>query len=169
MQQIKISCALLILSSSVAVLTAQNPSAVHCTVNAKASRVFAQDIGWYGPIPERDENTDASKPFDVIVEPTDPDSLLFHEFVFSQLDTDHPQVRPIRHKKYAALGSIYEREATVIQRTPSAVFFSWRGVLDREVYTAVIHWKSLKAAIGRTGFSDAFPGVVVEGITADCQ
>lgn len=153
----------------VATSQAQAPSAVHCTVNAKASRVFAQDIGWYGPIPERDENPDASKPFDVIVEPTDPDGVLFHEFIFSQLDTDHPQVRPIRHEKYTALGSIYEREATVIQRTPSALFFSWRGVLDQEVYTAVIHWKSLKAAIGKTGFSDAFPGVAVEGITADCQ
>ena len=160
---------ILILFWFVATSQAQAPSAVHCTVNAKASRVFAEDTGWYGPIPKRDENPDASKPFDVIVGLTDPEGLLFHEFIFSQLDTDHPHVRPIRHKKYAALGSIYEREATVIQRTPSAVFFSWRGVLDQEVYTAVIHWKSLKAAIGRTGFSDAFLGVVVEGITADCQ
>ena len=161
--------AILILFWFVATSQAQAPSAVHCTVNAKAGRAFAEDIGWYGPIPERDENPDASKPFDVIVGLTDPEGVLFHEFIFSQLDTDHPHVRPIRHKKYAALGSIYEREATVIQRTPSAVFFSWRGVLAQEVYTAVIHWKSLKAAIGKTGFSDAFPGVVVEGITADCQ
>lgn len=159
------------------ILKAQTPTVIQCTVNAKASRSFADDIGWYGPLPDRDgvqfRQPDKAQPFRVVVpnEETDINDILFDGFIFSQLDTQNPHVRLVPFEKDSTGKPVpgYERDATVIQRTPDALFFVWEGVPAREVYTVVLHLKSLKAAIGRTSFSEIFPGVSIGGMTADCQ
>ena len=172
--------ATLILFWFVTLSMAQTPTVVHCTVNAKASRGFAEDIGWYGPHPKRDdvrnswEQPDTNQPFKVVVptDDTDPFDLPWGGFMFSQLDTDHPHVRVIPFEKDATGKPVpgYERDATVIQRAPDAIFFIWEGVPSTEVYSVALHLKSLKAAIGTTNISQSIPGMVsVSGTTADCQ
>jgi len=164
----------LILFWFVATSMAQTPTVVHCTVNAKASRGFAEDIGWYGPHPERDdvrdswEQPDASKPFQVNVMPSE--VIFFSQYIFSQLDTEHPHVRAIFNPDLTPPDGEprrgYEREATVIRRTPFAIFFFWEGA-PVTIYSVVLHLDSLKAAIGGTS-SGALVTIGVSGITADC-
>ena len=170
---------ILILFWFVATSQAQTPTVVHCTVNAEAGRAFAEDIGWYGPLPERDEKPDASKPFQVDVKPSE--EIFYAEYIFSQLDTEHPHVKAIFNPEWYRLPSgkiatisdsgkpsrSHEREATVIMRTPFALYFFWEGA-QQEIHSAVLDFQSLKAAIGRT-FSGTLVTIGVSGATADCQ
>ena len=164
--------AILILFWFVATSQAQIPSVVHCTVNAHASRAFAEDIGWYGPLPERSglrwEQPDASRPFQVDVKPSE--EIFFSEYIFSRLDTEQPHVRAIPHPGITLSDGQplrgNEKDATVIKRTPSAIFFFWEGAPD-EIHTVVLHFKSLKAAMGTTSVSPLVT-IGVSGTTADC-
>ena len=168
--------AILILFWFVATSHAQAPSVVHCTVNAHASRAFAEDIGWYGPHPKRDDiraswkQPDTTKPFKVVVptDDTDPFDVAYGGFIFSQLDTNRPHVRLIPLEKDSDGKPVpgYERDATVMKRTPLAIFFFWEGAPD-EIYSAVLHLKSRKVAIGRTA-SGTLVAIGVSGTTADC-
>ena len=158
----------------VATSQAQTPTVVNCIVNAHVSRAFAEDIGWYGPHPDRTrdgtgwEEPDPNKPFDVLVDDDIADRAS-GGFIFSRLDTDRPHVKLLTLLKDSQGKPIpgYERDATVIQRTREAIFFFWNTTGD-EIYSVVLDVKNLKAAIGRT--SSSVLGIIgVSGSTADCQ
>jgi len=162
-------------------LTAQTPSSIHCTMNAKAYRGYSDDMGWHGPHPDLLKTTpqgykwdkpDPKKPFDVFIPTTQTDlpalqPTFVAEYIFSQLDTDTPHVRLIPFNKDH---SGYERNARVIQRTsdPLAIHFVWEGA-PKEFYTVALNLKSFKAGIGRIHVGKRFGGVGVAAITADCR
>jgi hypothetical protein len=163
---------IVLLFSMSGVLLAQTPSVVHCIVNAEAHRSFDGDIGWHGSLPERNgidswEQPDRSKPFEVTELPREPvtelSGTVLSELIFSQLDGGHPQIKTIHSNNHG-----YEREATLIKRTPLAIFLTWEGVPSREFYTAVLDLKTLKALIGRVSTSRS-AGSGVGAITADCR
>ena len=163
---------MLVLPSLTGTSLAQTPSVVHCTVNARATRAFAEDIGWYGPLPDIDslgrKPPDASKPFQLFVAPSE--EIFFSEYIFSELDTEQPHVRAIPHPGILSDGQPLrgnEREATVIKRTSSAIYFIWEGA-PGEMHSVVLHLESLKVAIGRTS-SGPLVAIGVSGFTADCR
>jgi hypothetical protein len=94
---------------------------------------------------------------------TEPSVIFLSELIFSQLDGGHPQIKTIHSNNDG-----YEREATLIKRTPLAIFFTWEGVPSGEFYTAVLDLKTLKALIGRVSTS-RLAGSGVTAITADCR
>lgn len=150
----------------VATSQAQTPTVVQCIVNAYAGRAFTERIGgWHGPLPELGGQPDPDEPFEVLVD--DIADVTFDGYMFSQLDTDRPHVRPLHKDSKGNPIPGYERDATVIQRTPEAIFFLWHSTSD-EFYSAVLDVKNLKAAIGRT--SSSVLGIIgVSVSTADCQ
>ncbi len=148
-----------------------SPSAMHCTLNAAASRRHDERSGWSGPVPRWGQRADRSIAFEIAsgAEATTK-AVLFSGFIFSQLETNTPHVQAIVGATDSNGQRLegYPRQAMLIQRSSRAVFFLWEAAAD-EFYTAAIHFKSRKAAIN--GVSSGFDlySVGASAWTADCE
>lgn len=146
-------------------VTAQ-PSILQCAINASADRSHDSEHEWVGPLPEYGKAPDRSVPFLIARGGTE------SGFIFSNLQSDNPTIRPImawreKGSDKPVLGA--EKKGTVFRRAERAVFVQWEFG-PNEFYTAVLHLPSKKAAISqistcRAGLCD----VGIKAITADCQ
>jgi hypothetical protein len=142
------------------------PIIVQCHINASADRSHDSKHKWIGRLPKYGKAPDRSIIFEISKGGMD------SGFIFANLDTEAPSVRPVMSWKKGDSNAPeigVESKARVFRRAEGAIFFSWEFG-PNEFYTAVLHLPSRKTAITqistcRAGLCD----VGIKAITADCQ